>query len=337
MSYDASLRLFTELTNEINAYQKENNLKEMSIEEVALGFIRVANEAMCRPIRNLTEGKGYDTRKHVLACFGGAGGQHACSIARSLGIKKIIINKYSGILSAYGLSLADVVHEEQEPCNLQLNEINMNTYITKRILHLKSLCTQYLIKNEKFTLDKIQNEVYLNLRFEGTDTGIMTRSNDNKILNSDYFERKFIDNYQKEYGFTLQRNILVDDIWVRGIGQSSVNSAEIKLKQRIVGDHLKPIDSRKVYFDGEYLSTNIYNIDDIYANDILYGPAIIVDKNSTLLIEPHCFAYLNSLGDVIVELEYKKNFKNIEQDLDIIQLSVFSHRFMSIAEVKILL
>ncbi len=85
------------------------------------------------------------------------------------------------------------------------------------------------------------------------------------------------------------------------------------------------------------MSTNIYNIDDIYANDILYGPAIIVDKNSTLLIEPHCFAYLNSLGDVIVELEYKKNFKNIEQDLDIIQLSVFSHRFMSIAEVKILL
>jgi len=336
LSLDASTLLFKELTNEINIYQKENNLKEMSIEEVALGFIKVANEAMCRPIRNLTEGKGYDTRKHVLACFGGAGGQHACAIARSLGIKKIIINKYSGILSAYGLSLADVVHEEQEPCNLKLNETNINNYISKRIEHLKSLCTEYLLKNEKFTLDKIQNEVYLNLRFEGTDTGIMTRSNaEDNSLNSDYFEKKFLDNYQKEYGFTLQRNILVDDIWVRGIGKSNVKSGETKLMQRLnEKDYLKPIDSRNVYFDGTFLKTNIYNIDEIYANDILNGPAIIVDKNSTLLIEPNCFAYLNANSDVIVELEYKRNCKNnMEEDLDIIQLSVFSHRFMSIAEV----
>lgn len=83
-----------------------------------MGFIKVANEAMCRPIRALTQGKGYDTSKHVLACFGGAGGQHACAIARSLGMSMVFIHRYAGILSAFGIALADVVHEAQEPCAL---------------------------------------------------------------------------------------------------------------------------------------------------------------------------------------------------------------------------
>ncbi len=108
---EATLRAFAEMTKTVNAEMKES----MSEEEVAMGFITVANEAMSRPIRALTQGKGFDTAHHALACFGGAGGQHACSIARSLGISEVFVHKYSGILSAYGMALADVVHEEQVP------------------------------------------------------------------------------------------------------------------------------------------------------------------------------------------------------------------------------
>lgn len=71
----------------------------MSLEEIAMGFIRVANEAMCRPIRALTQAKGYDTRNHILACFGGAGGQHACAIAKSLGMSTVFVHKYAGLCS----------------------------------------------------------------------------------------------------------------------------------------------------------------------------------------------------------------------------------------------
>ena len=71
----------------------------MSIEEVAMGFVKVANENMCRPIRALTQAKGYDTSRHVLACFGGAGGQHACAVARSLGMSTVYIHKYAMILN----------------------------------------------------------------------------------------------------------------------------------------------------------------------------------------------------------------------------------------------
>lgn len=81
--------------------------------QVAMGFVRVANETMCRPIRALTQMKGYDVAQHCLACFGGAGGQHACAIAQNLGMRTIFVHRYAGVLSAVGIGLADVVAEEQ--------------------------------------------------------------------------------------------------------------------------------------------------------------------------------------------------------------------------------
>ena len=81
--------------------------------QVAMGFIKVANETMCRPIRALTQMRGYDVSQHVLSCFGGAGGQHACAIARSLGMRTIFVHRFSGVLSAVGIGLAEVVAEEQ--------------------------------------------------------------------------------------------------------------------------------------------------------------------------------------------------------------------------------
>lgn len=108
---EGALAAFQSLTQDINAFlqSQDDEKSKMSVEEVAMGFIRVANEAMCRPIRALTQGKGYDTSRHALACFGGAGGQHACAIARSLGMTTVFVHKYAGILSAYGMALADVV------------------------------------------------------------------------------------------------------------------------------------------------------------------------------------------------------------------------------------
>ena len=85
------------LLNQVNEFlssQNDGAKKEpLSVEQVAMGFITVANETMCRPIRALTEARGHDTARHVLACFGGAGGQHACSIARSLGMSTVFIHR----------------------------------------------------------------------------------------------------------------------------------------------------------------------------------------------------------------------------------------------------
>lgn len=112
-----------------------------SPQEIALGYIQVANETMAKPIRALTEARGFDTSAHNLACFGGAGGQHACAIASSLGIQTVIIHRYSSILSAYGMALADVVHEAQEPASGVLDTQGMQDFraridTLKKVRHL---------------------------------------------------------------------------------------------------------------------------------------------------------------------------------------------------------
>ena len=339
LDYHESRKLFEILTNEINDYQRSKQLKELRVEEVAIGFVKVANEAMCRPIRNLTEGKGFDTRKHLLACFGGAGGQHACAIARSLGISKILVNRFSGILSAYGLSLADVVVEKQEPFNIYLNQINMNNLVIDQIEVLQKQCIKDLVEKENFSLDSIEIEYYLNLRYHGTDTGIMCsphvyRSCPTELKHTDFLT-SFLDRYRTEYGFVLNRDIYIDDIRVRGIGKTNFQDKNlVQIETRKEGK-LKPIGSKNVFFDKHgFIETNLYRIEDLLMEDKIYGPGIIIDKNSTILIEPSCLAFLNNRGDIVIEIlsENEAHQQSTSTQQDITQLSIFSHRFMSIAE-----
>lgn len=133
LDVEITRRLFTELANQIN----EETGQTKSPQEVALGFIEVANESMAKPIRALTEARGFETSAHNLACFGGAGGQHACAIASSLSIQMVIIHRYSSILSAYGMALTDVVHEAQEPASGFLDENTMSA-LRSRIDALKA-------------------------------------------------------------------------------------------------------------------------------------------------------------------------------------------------------
>ena len=101
-----------------------------------------------------------------MACFGGAGGQHACAIAQSLGMKTVYIHKYAGILSAYGMALADVVHEEQEPCALEYKASNFPE-LESALFSLSLKCVQALEK-QGFEPHLIRTEKFLHLRYEGT-------------------------------------------------------------------------------------------------------------------------------------------------------------------------
>ena len=194
--------------------------KPMSLDEIAIGFIKVANESMCRPIRALTEGKGYNAADHILASFGGAGGQHAFAIARSLGIKQVLIHRHSSILSAYGIALADVVKEVQEPSACEYCDANLPN-IKKRISELNAKCAKAL-SDQGFAHDDIETEVFLNLRYQGTDNAIMTPKP--KTTNDWNVAAVFIAQYEHEFGFTLpDRSIELDDIRVRGTGKSAAS------------------------------------------------------------------------------------------------------------------
>ncbi|XP_077982211.1 5-oxoprolinase-like isoform X2 [Glandiceps talaboti] len=335
---DATVNAFKKLSTEVNEFlssQPEGTQKEaLSVEEVAMGFIRVANETMCRPIRALTQAKGYDTSKHVLACFGGAGGQHACAIARSLGMSMVFIHRYAGILSAFGMALADVVHEAQEPCALTYQTESFQ-YIDDRIEAMKKKCVEEL-ERQGFERSHIETEAFLNLRYEGTDWDLMTPATDAEYkphaesCQHGDFEKAFTDRYKREFGFTISgRSILVDDIRVRGTGKTYLDTNE---EVKPSGKTPRVETVTKAYFeDGGMLDTNVYLLDELSCGHNIQGPAILIEKNSTIIVEPNCQASITKHGDVKIQIGSSK-LKVIGTDLDAIQLSIFSHRFMSTAE-----
>uniref|UniRef100_A0A671WKM9 5-oxoprolinase, ATP-hydrolysing n=1 Tax=Sparus aurata TaxID=8175 RepID=A0A671WKM9_SPAAU len=309
LSLEETMKHFHHLTQEINLFFTSG----MSVEEVAMGFIRVANEAMCRPIRALTQAKGHDTSQHVLACFGGAGGQHACAIARALGMKTVFIHKYSGVLSAYGMALADVVEEVQEPCSLQYEQHSF-TELNRRVEQLSKRCRDTLCA--RGFIRSITTEVFLHLRYEGTDCALMVTSagypSDAQSCQAGDFRSAFTKRYLKEFGFTIpDRPIMVDDIRVRGCGKSGIKSVH---KTKI-----------------GHLDTSVYLWEELPCGRSIPGPAIIIDKNSTILVEPSCEAHLTEGGDVCLSVSSDRHCA-LGTELNTVQLSIFSHRFMSIAE-----
>lgn len=332
---EASLAGFRELTKQINDYhasQPEGIKKDpLSVEEVAMGFVRVANEKMCRPIRALTQARGHDTSRHVLACFGGAGGQHACAIARSLGMATVFIHKYSGILSAFGMALADVVHEAQEPCALEYKKSSF-PLVDERISVLTSQCFEEL-QRQGFEKNQIETEPYLHLRYDRTDCALMCSATDYKQTSgsSTYgnFEAAFTERYQREFGFTIPgRPIIIDNIRVRGVGKTMIQSDQ-KLQKE--GKPAEPKAIVKCYFEDGYLDTSVYQLEELCGGHVISGPAILIESNSTILVEPHCTATITDMGDVKITIGSGK-LKKIGTELDTIQLSIFSHRFMSTAE-----
>ncbi|XP_063237134.1 5-oxoprolinase [Bacillus rossius redtenbacheri] len=332
---EATRRAFRELTDEINQFlasqpEGEGKRGEMSVEDVAMGFIRVANEAMCRPIRALTQAKGHDTSRHVLACFGGAGGQHACAIARSLGMGKVFVHKYAGILSAYGMALADVVHEAQEPCS-KLYRPDSFSYLDERLGVLEGQCREQL-GQQGFRPEQIETEAFLHLRYDGTDCALMCTaapgSGEGAPRHGD-FRETFTKRYKTEFGFVLMnRNIIVDDLRVRGVGKGIPHE-----DPEILSSDKSPSCDKvtSVYFEGGYQRTGVYLQHSLRAHHVVQGPAIIVDKLSALLVEPGCSAHVTKGGDVVVTIG-SGDPRPVGTRLDSVQLSIFSHRFMSIAE-----
>ncbi|KAG8215913.1 Hydantoinase/oxoprolinase-domain-containing protein [Butyriboletus roseoflavus] len=292
----ASQTAFEELAGKINETQE----RPFDLDEIVYGFIKVANETMCRPIRALTEARGYSTGKHILASFGGAGGQHACEIASLLGIKTILIHRYSSILSAYGLALADRAFELQEPSSAFHSSSTRASLLT-RLDKLTNNVREELAR-QGFEGNRVMVERMLNMRFEGTDTALMVLPNANDGDGTGDFEAAFKRVYKSEFGFLLEtKTIIVDDVKVRGIGKTfdslgeSVYSEVERLERRPV-DRWEAVSTNSVYFDkvGRIPDTPVFLLEQLKVGDEVTGPAMIIDDTQTIVVVPGAKAVLSS-------------------------------------------
>ncbi|KAI1455424.1 Hydantoinase B/oxoprolinase-domain-containing protein [Annulohypoxylon moriforme] len=325
LDVEASRRLFEDLTVEIN----QETTTKLTLEQVAAGFLDVANESMCRPIRILTEAKGYDAGLHHLASFGGAGGQHACDIARKLGISRVLIHKYSSVLSAYGMALADVVHEERSPCALIYSEDQLGVF-THELDNLQAKSVNALRK-QRVTEDRIVSERYLNMRFQGSDTPLMIQETPKTN-----FLDAFKEAHQQQFGFLpVGREVIIDDYRVRSIGSSGAEiptswTTELsELKMNLVTG-VKV--TKEIYFkELGWYQTPIHRLDALTLGCKIQGPALIIDNTQTIVVTPGTTATILS-STVVIDIEVGKKESLSSKTVDPIQLSIFGHRFMGVAE-----
>ncbi|KAJ5995955.1 hypothetical protein N7522_007615 [Penicillium canescens] len=331
---ETTAQLFNDLTQKINAERREQGQQEYTSEEVALGFLKVADESMVRPIRNLTEARGFETASHHLACFGGAGGQHACSVADSLGISRIIIHKYSSVLSAYGLALAEVVKEAQEPVSSTYS--SSHSALLQRFDEMAAAGTKEM-ETQGFTAAQVRHEQYLNMRYEGSDTSLMILKPESS---SDFLE-EFRVRHRREFNFNSERPVLVDDIRVRSIASSKVRTEQsplVQLKNANLRDvTTAPANTSSAYFDGHSnrIDTPVYLLGELEKHSRISGPAVIIDQTQTIVVAPNAVA---NLLDTCIVIDLKDEptaspaGKSLSAEIDPIRLSIFGHRFMSIAE-----
>lgn len=295
-------------------------------------FIDVANETMCRPIRTLTEAKGCDASLHNLASFGGAGGQHACEIARKLGISRVLIHKYSSVLSAYGMALADVVHEERSSCALLYTPENFST-LSKELDRLQKKSVKALLQQRNHS-ERITSERYLNMRFHGSDTSMMIQETNGM----DGFLETFKRAQQEQFGFLpAGRDVIVDDLRVRSIGSSGVDvespwKEELDTVSHFTLSTTPETKSRALYFkETGWTQAPIYELGDLKPGSCIAGPALIMDSSQTIVVAPKSSATILS-NNVIIDVEVLKKETITITHVDPIQLSIFGHRFMGVAE-----
>ena len=311
---------FTDLAKEISLKTK----KTVHPSAVAEGFLSIAVESMSNAIKKISVQRGYDVSDYALSCFGGAGGQHACLVADRLGIKQIHLHPYAGVLSAYGIGLADsrTIYDLTVELPLGNSEIDDLSKNFKR-LHVKGkkdLISQNLNKN----LFQYTDRVYL--RYKDSDTSLAVPFEDVEEMKL-CFERT----HRTRFGFISPEKIVI----IESI-QSEVSCQSEQFEStKIISDKLKtkPLKTQDVFINGKLEKTIFYHRDNIKPNEKLSGPAIIIEPTSTIVVEPGWDATLKDSNDLLLTRTQKIiRSSAIGTSVDPIMLEIFNNLFMSVAE-----
>ncbi|KZL79982.1 hydantoinase b oxoprolinase [Colletotrichum incanum] len=328
---------FAELTADFNAQTSQS----LTPHDVALGFLDVANETMSRPIRNATEARGFAPENHHLVSFGGAGGQHACEIADKLGIRRILIHKFSSLLSAYGIAQAELQHEALEPYGRKL-DAGAGAHVAERLAALKARVGAEL-RSQGAGEESVVFDESLVLRYFGTDTNLtISRPED-----GDY-AAKFEATHLREFAFSMNRDVVIESIKVRGTGSAGARIQEASALRELAANTQVPApgssEKQTVYIDGAWHDTGVYRLDSVAKGVIIPGPALLIDQTQTIFVSPTFRAYILSSHVLLEKLSHSSPSSTLTTPtpdlssptssvpVDPIQLSVFAHRFMAIAE-----
>ncbi|HET9374531.1 MAG TPA: hydantoinase B/oxoprolinase family protein, partial [Chthoniobacterales bacterium] len=292
-----------------------------SHEQVAEGFIRIAVENMANAIKEISVARGYDLSDHVLVSFGGAGGQHACAIADALSMSRILIHPLAGLLSAYGIGVADlrVLRESSIEANLDLNGFR---FAQNRLDALEAEAKEG-IEKQGAVPDRIIRR--LQVRYQGTDTALLLDDAPLEQLPSEFAVA-----YHKVFGFTMpDRALTIEAVQVEAISRS----ASISLDGSPVVVSERPAAEVSVFLSGEWRNIPVWERDKIALGTSLEGPALIVESHATTVVEIGWRAEVAGERNLILtRAASRSRWIEAGRNADPVQLELFHNLFFSVAE-----
>ncbi len=299
---------------------------ERSALDVAEGFLRIAVDNMANAIKKISVQRGYDITEYVLCCFGGAGGQHACLVADALGIDTVFIHPYAGVLSAYGIGLADVRAMREEAVEFALSD-DLISKLEQRCAKLIDMVISEVV-SQNVERDKIAIERRLHVRYEGTDSAMVV-----DFADADRVRSQFEQLHRKRFGFTMPRkSVIVEAVAIEAIGKTDAEINQIEpATPRITP--AQPHSETPMYCSGRMLDAKVYLREQLIVADRIEGPAIVVEANATTIVEPGWQLKVTALNDlVLTRAAPRPKGKALGTDADPVMLEVFNNLFMSIAE-----
>ena len=300
---------------------------------VAAGCMRIAVENMANAIKKISVQRGHDVTEYTLACFGGAAGQHACMVADALGMRTVFMHPLAGVLSAYGIGLADVIVLRQRAVERLLDDAAMLA-IGAPFAELEKEAREALLAQGVAASDT-QVIRRLSLKYEGTDSTLDLGLDEaiEPARRAQALREQFLGQYRVRYGFLMAgRRLIIESISVEAVGATRHAAASGRKSAPRVGP-LQPATSRNVLFDGAWQATPFYRRDELRAGDAIDGPAIISETNTTTTIERGWRAEVTALDHVILRrIEPLARAHAIGTQADPVMLEVFNNLFMSIAE-----
>ncbi len=310
-------------------------------EDVAHGFIQIAVQQMANAIKKISVARGYDVTKYTLQCFGGAGGQHACGVADALGMTRVLVHPLAGVLSAYGMGLADQNVMRETAVELKL--VPEHITALRDTLGELALAAQHELEKQEVSRGDIRVHRRVHVRYDGTDSALIVpfpHLQGGDVSNQAVMHeitQAFEAAYRQRFAFLMQgKALIVEAVSVEAVvaGDAPSERAHDMHPQRAVPQR----DTVRMYTasnDGQaaWHDAALIVREDLRPGDVIDGPAIIAEQNATTVVEPGWRASLTAFDHLVLERIAPRAIQFAAgTTVDPVLLEVFNNLFMNIAE-----
>jgi 5-oxoprolinase (ATP-hydrolysing) len=316
---DVVRRRFGELAAEV----RERTGDDRTPEEVAEGFLQIAVANMANAVKRISVEKGHDVTRYALTTFGGAGGQHACAVADSLGIRTVVVPPLAGVLSALGIGLADTTVMREQSVEMPLDGTSM-ARVDEVAAELTAV-TRAALAAEGVPDEMVRLATRVHLRYDGTDTALAVERADPDAM-TDAFETL----YRRTYSFVLDRRLIVEAVSVEATGLTE--QPDLSGVSGAAEGGVADAATVRLWSAGEWCDAPLLERERMTEGAMVTGPAIIAEANATTVVDDGWRAVMTATGHLLVERVRAPADADVGTAADPVMLEIFNNLFMSVAE-----